>query len=407
MPRSDFDLAAMLLQYLRKWENGQSQYKFNVIGKGDAKGNLELNLQIILSREERHTLLWIWGQFEGHRLLNTAHDDGWATLAERAKTISDDELKRIVAPAAISSAAERQIDALLGIPDRREYDKALLLLAAESSAECPLSLLVIDIDHFKRFNDTYGHKTGDAVLKNTAAAISQSIAKKGEAFRYGGEEIVVLLPNHCVAEAESVAERIRMSIEAIVIPNIEAGVTASLGVATLPGVATNLDELFQQADDAMYRSKQNGRNRVTSVKPGEIRLPARVPKTNAKPSIRLRLERASRECYVLEVENFSVAEVKVDQIALVQDEIALMAPVRPEPSRSWVIPGGATTKIEWMPVPNPAASLTQMHPNEGIQFRSNMEFVVSLTYDGTQSDHRQKMAVKVYVPTSEIKQLGA
>ena len=263
MFRSDFDLALILLQHLRKWGCDQALYKFNVIGKGDTKGTLELNLQIDLSRQERQTLLWIWGQFERDRLINTAHEDGWATLAERGQTITDEELKQIVGPAAAQLPTERQIDSLLGIPNRGEYDKTLVLLAGDASVDHPLSLVVIDIDHFKQFNDKYGHKIGDAVLKVTADVVSRAVAKKGDPFRYGGEEIVVLLPNHSGKEAESVAERIRISIEATAIPGISDGVTASLGVSTMPEIAANSDDLFQQADSAMYSSKANGRNRVS------------------------------------------------------------------------------------------------------------------------------------------------
>jgi diguanylate cyclase (GGDEF)-like protein len=403
--RSDFDLAAMLLQYLRKWDRGQAQYKFNVIGKGDSQGELESNLHIVLSREERQTLLWVWSQFERSRLINTAHDDGWATMAERAKTASDTELERLIASPETSSVPEIQTDPLLGIPNRGEYDRNLPVLAAEASRDCPLSLIVVDIDHFKRFNDSYGHQLGDAVLKDTAVAVSRSVAMKGTAFRYGGEELVVLLPNHCIAEAASVAERIRTAIEGIVISDIDHGVTASLGVSTLPEVATNPEELFQGADHAMYRSKQDGRNKVTCARAGEVRLLARSKRTTGKPSVRLQLRQGTRSLYVLDIENTSVAEVRINQIALEQDGISLMAPVRPEENVLWIVPPGMTQKIEWTPDPNPAASLTRLYSNEGLQFSANVEFVVALVYDGSESTHRQKLAVKVFVPSCEIRQL--
>ncbi len=130
--------------------------------------------------------------------------------------------------------------------------------------QTPLSLIMFDLDHFKKVNDTYGHLGGDAVLCNVARVVRSSLRENDIAGRYGGEEFGIILPNTPEAGAMIVAERIRASIEASPIPFEEREIkaTSSLGVAEYrPGVA-DCEELIAQADAALYRAKEGGRNRV-------------------------------------------------------------------------------------------------------------------------------------------------
>ncbi len=164
-----------------------------------------------------------------------------------------------------SPLSEGDLDVLMLIPSRKEYEKRLPGLFAKADSHSPLSLLMLDLDHFKQFNDSYGHATGDTVLTMAAQAIRTVVGDKGTPFRYGGEEIVVLLPNHNVEEASAVASRIRRAIEAMTIPDVDFPVTVSIGVSTFPDIATDVSLLFQQADDALYKSKEEGRNRVNTA----------------------------------------------------------------------------------------------------------------------------------------------
>ena len=128
----------------------------------------------------------------------------------------------------------------------------------------PLSLIMFDLDHFKKVNDTYGHLGGDAVLCAVSRVVRNSIRENDIAGRYGGEEFGIILPNTPEAGAVVVAERIRASIEAAPIPfeDREIKATSSLGVTEYrPGVA-DCEELIAQADAALYRAKEGGRNRV-------------------------------------------------------------------------------------------------------------------------------------------------
>ena len=129
------------------------------------------------------------------------------------------------------------------------------------------SLLVMDIDHFKKFNDSYGHQTGDAVLRLVAKTIRDAVRVGLDLpCRYGGEEMLVLLPETDTTGALITAERIRKMIETTSLPGPEGEalkVTISIGVATFPGMADSSTELFERADQALYASKHNGRNRVT------------------------------------------------------------------------------------------------------------------------------------------------
>ena len=128
-----------------------------------------------------------------------------------------------------------------------------------------LSLLILDIDHFKLVNDSYGHLQGDAVLQIVAKHLTKELRSYDVAARYGGEEFVAVLPDATLKEAAFVAERVRSSIQDIKFEGeiSPLALTVSLGVATFPSQGCNtVDEFIKLADDALYRAKSNGRNRV-------------------------------------------------------------------------------------------------------------------------------------------------
>lgn len=129
----------------------------------------------------------------------------------------------------------------------------------------PLSLLLMDIDHFKSFNDTYGHQIGDIVLKEVAKCLVKTIRNNDLAARYGGEEFTIILPETDSRQAAVIGERIRQVIAAVSIAsgNKNLNVTVSIGCASLPEHSTSQQQLINYADCAMYFSKENGRNKMT------------------------------------------------------------------------------------------------------------------------------------------------
>jgi two-component system, cell cycle response regulator len=133
-----------------------------------------------------------------------------------------------------------------------------------------VALLLMDIDHFKSFNDTYGHPVGDLVLKEISQCIKRSLRTNDIPARYGGEEFTVIIPESNEQGALIIAERIRSAIENhIIISNDrQLHVTVSIGVAAYPSLATNQPQLIDSADKALYNSKEHGRNRVTIFAPG-------------------------------------------------------------------------------------------------------------------------------------------
>ena len=129
----------------------------------------------------------------------------------------------------------------------------------------PVSLLMMDIDHFKSFNDTYGHPVGDLVLKEIAQCIKQAIRINDIAARYGGEEFTVIMPDCAEDGALVTAERMRKRVEQKIIASgaNQLHVTLSIGCATFPAHASGQQELIDNADKALYHSKETGRNRST------------------------------------------------------------------------------------------------------------------------------------------------
>ena len=156
-------------------------------------------------------------------------------------------------------------DGLTGLYNHRHFHEVLKdEISRGGRYGTTLSLLLFDIDHFKKFNDTYGHKSGDRVLKTIASVIEKSKRDSDIAARYGGEEFAVILPQTGIAGAEKIAERIRKNIEInkVDLTGDVVSVTVSIGVAEWAG-EDNEDKLVVRADEALYRSKENGRNRVT------------------------------------------------------------------------------------------------------------------------------------------------
>jgi len=157
-------------------------------------------------------------------------------------------------------------DGLTALANRRRFDEAL---ADEWSrgmrSQSPLSIVMIDVDHFKNYNDTFGHARGDEVLRRVAGTLKDGLKRAGDlAARYGGEEFVLLLPHTSLPGVQGFADRLRASVEGLNIPGPDSSrLTISLGVASaIPKVGASPEDLVNAADQALYRAKEGGRNRV-------------------------------------------------------------------------------------------------------------------------------------------------
>jgi len=166
--------------------------------------------------------------------------------------------------------AERKsmIDQLTSMPNRRSFDERLDMEWVRAIRDnTSISLLAIDIDRFKAYNDTYGHQQGDAALIAVAGAITKAISRPGDfAARWGGEEFFVLLPDTSSSGALHIAERIRVDVSNTVIPcadGSETRVTVSIGAKTKAQVPGSSRKTFiSEADKALYKAKESGRNKV-------------------------------------------------------------------------------------------------------------------------------------------------
>jgi diguanylate cyclase (GGDEF)-like protein len=164
-------------------------------------------------------------------------------------------------------------DALTGVANRRGFDQALGIEWRRTiRSRQPLSLLMIDIDHFKSFNDTYGHQAGDRCLASVAATLGGVVKRAGDHLaRYGGEEFVALLPATDAAGAIAIAGRMRAAVHALNLSHsggVDGRVTLSIGHATViadDSAASTADILVAAADAALYEAKRTGRNRTAGA----------------------------------------------------------------------------------------------------------------------------------------------
>ena len=190
-------------------------------------------------------------------------------VREHSHTLHDELEKHRTATETLSkkleeSEARALVDALTNVLNRNAYNLKIGELVHEYKRyKEEWALLVLDIDHFKKFNDTYGHKTGDKVLKSVAATVSNSIRVSDHIFRYGGEEFVVILSRINKETTKNLSEKIRREVERdyFVDGDNELKVTMSIGATIITPEDTEAS-LFERADKALYQAKQNGRNQI-------------------------------------------------------------------------------------------------------------------------------------------------
>jgi diguanylate cyclase (GGDEF)-like protein len=202
---------------------------------------------IVLSRRDREP----WPDAARRLLFGAARET--ATALERATTLRE-------------ATAQASTDALTGLPNRRYFDEFCGLLARRRRAGDAVAALMIDIDHFKRLNETYGHPVGDEVLRRVAGAIAATVREQDVPARVGGEEFAVLLRNPGPDVALEVGERVRRAVRALDLRDTGAGtVSVSVGVANARGADEAIPDLVERADQALRKAKRTGRDRVVAA----------------------------------------------------------------------------------------------------------------------------------------------
>jgi diguanylate cyclase (GGDEF)-like protein len=188
--------------------------------------------------------------------------DSAVRLLRRAAAETSATLTRVYSYQA--AASEARTDQLTGLPNRRAFDEYCNLIATRRRATDRVAILAVDVDHFKRVNDVYGHQSGDLVLRAIASAINASTRDDDVPARYGGEEFMVVLRNPAAGVAMEIGERIRRSVSELDLRpfGIDDGVTVSVGVAYGTHAGEPIDDIVERADRALYTAKRTGRDRV-------------------------------------------------------------------------------------------------------------------------------------------------
>jgi diguanylate cyclase (GGDEF)-like protein len=213
-----------------------------------------------------------------------------AVLARRDRALGDTEtetMRSSVVQAAPLLANLRNLaiaelragtDALTGLPNQRASHETMQRMTAQSDrAGQPLSVLLLDLDHFKQVNDVFGHAEGDNVLAAVGVALRSAIREGDFCGRFGGEEFLILLPDTELDSAGLVAEKIRATVERIQVPSVRREITISIGVATVPDHGTEAATVARIADRALYAAKEGGRNRVELARHEAIQPTATPP----------------------------------------------------------------------------------------------------------------------------------
>ena len=237
-------------QLVEAFKEGADDYLTKPFNHRELLARIRAGERIIQLRQDLEARQW-----EVHRV-NAEMSIAHSKLAE-----ANEQLNRLATT-----------DELTGLLNRREAMSRLAeLWSASVRRQSPLACISLDIDHFKKFNDVYGHAIGDTVLRAVAEALRSAVRREEPVCRIGGEEFLILCRGATEAQAAIVAERLRETVEQYVVrvDKLELVVTVSLGVAERRRTMTVPDELLRVADDALYAAKNAGRNR--SFRAGDLR----------------------------------------------------------------------------------------------------------------------------------------
>jgi diguanylate cyclase (GGDEF)-like protein len=208
------------------------------------------------------------GKVEGAVVVSRRTAAPWPASARRILEAASVEASAALARVYTLRDAETRAstDALTGLPNRRYFDEYVTVLSRRRRAEDRVGVLMIDIDRFKRLNDTFGHAVGDHVLREVAQAIGSAVREEDVPARFGGEEFAVLLKNPSPEVAVEVGRRVRDAVASLDLHRLGVpGVTVSVGVSVADSPTEPLDELIDAADRALYRAKRGGRDRVVAA----------------------------------------------------------------------------------------------------------------------------------------------
>ncbi|MCY7419773.1 MAG: sensor domain-containing diguanylate cyclase [Chloroflexi bacterium] len=204
-------------------------------------------------------------RFLGALMLSRRTCEPWADPERRLLDWAAQEVAAAFSRTYLLEDAERgaNLDALTGLPNRRYFDELLAIMGPRRRDTDSLGIMMIDIDHFKRLNDRYGHAQGDVVLKEVATAIARTLRAEDTPVRYGGEEFAVMLRRASALQASEAAERVRAAVAGLSIARLglDKPVTVSVGVA-IAAEDEEVSVVIGRADQALYRAKRRGRDRV-------------------------------------------------------------------------------------------------------------------------------------------------
>lgn len=204
-----------------------------------------------------------------HSVLNTATSMQQSTAEFQKELVVSTQEVQELRQQLIEARAEIMQDELTKVGNRKAFNNALEELSSHGTAAGTLCLIMADIDHFKRFNDTFGHLVGDSVLRYFANVMKKGKQENEVICRYGGEEFAILLSSSSLEQAIARAESIRVGIEAAQLKRANSEqtlgtITSSFGVSVYQGNKETLENFVKRADDALYLAKQQGRNQVKS-----------------------------------------------------------------------------------------------------------------------------------------------
>lgn len=204
----------------------------------------------------------------GAIILSRRTEEPWSAASRRILQGAAIEAAAALGRVASHRAAEARAstDALTGLPNRRYFDEFCALLARRRRVDDAVGILMVDIDHFKRVNDRYGHDVGDEVLRAVAGAIGGAVREGDVPARFGGEEFAIILRNPSERVALEIGERVRAAVAGLDLAGTGVpGVSVSVGVAVQVSPDESIVDLLAEADRALYRAKRAGRDRVVAA----------------------------------------------------------------------------------------------------------------------------------------------